>query len=708
MNNPFHFFQNNDTQTEQESQRLRVRLIVLLGLFCALLLTYVGVLFSLQVVHGHEYLENANYTIVRSETVDTVRGEVLDRNGTVLVTNRLSYQVALDLGQMGSDRNQIISDLIDLCRKEFVSWSDSIPISAAAPWTYTRQSPFSYEGTNGEGEPVTYSTLFGSLAKRMKWVSDPAKADLTAQELLTEMCMTFGLIEDESDPITPQLRAVAGVLCELYLRIYEITYADYYLAKDVDIAFITRLKEQSFPGVTVETVTARAYATDTAAHLLGHMGSITPDEWPTYRELGYPMDAYVGKGGIESAFESYLRGAPGTRRIETDADGTVLSESWSVEPAPGNNVVLTLDNVVQATTEQLLAEFVLSLENPAGAAAVMVDMTGGVLAMASYPDFDLSTYYEDYATLSVDPNRPYYNRATMGLYAPGSTFKPLTAIAALSEGVITPRDTVQCTGIYQYYAYANYFPVCWIYTNTGGNHGSETVSEAITDSCNIFFYDVGRRLGIDKLVDYAAQFGLGQYTGIEIGEYKGFVAGPEAHASLGLEWYGGDTLPAAIGQGNHQFTPLQLANYIATLVNGGNHYEAHLLKEIKSSDYSGTVLQYDPVLKGTIEINEQALAAVKKGMYDLSKTATMRQHFGNLPFEVGCKTGTAEVAGAEAANAVFVCFAPYDNPQVALCIVAEQGASGGSLAAVAAGMLAQYFAVSEGQTTVEGENVLIP
>ena len=708
MNNPFDLFQNKEAQTEQESHRLKIRVGVLLGLFFCLLVVFLGVLVNVQLIHGEEYLDSADYTIIENETGDTDRGEITDRNGNVLVSNRISYNVVLDVTLMGSDRNQVIADLIALCRAEGVEWSDSLPISDSAPWSYTRTTPFYVQSTDGEGNTTGSTTLLGALAKRLKWVDDPAKAKLTAEELMLAMCKTWGIETEDGQTIDSDTRALLGVLYDLYLRVYEITYTEHTFASDVDIAFITKIKERSFPGVEVDAATARIYASDDASHVLGHLGSITAEEWPAYRDLGYSMDAIVGTDGLELAFEEYLHGSSGTRRTETDSQGNILSETWAVEPDPGDNVVLTLDATVQAVTEDSLAQFVTALEEPAGAAAVMLDMTGGVIAMASYPTYDLSTYYEDYSTLSVDESQPYWNRATHGLYAPGSTYKPLVATAALSEGVITPTSTVICTGVYQYYAYAGYTPRCWIYTNTGGNHASENVSEAITDSCNIFFYDVGRRLGISKIEEYAAMFGLGQSTGIEIGDYKGSVAGPETSAALGVQWYGGDTLAASIGQGNNQFTPLQLANYVATLVNGGNHYEVHLLKEVKSSDYSETVYEYEPVLRNTIDIDATTLAAVKKGMYNLSKTYTMNLYFGGLSFEVGCKTGTAEVAGSSTANSVFVCFAPYDDPQVALCIVAEKGASGGSLAKVAADMLAQYFAVSEGQTVVDAENTLIP
>lgn len=704
MNNPFHLFQNKEAQTEQESSRLKIRLGVLLGLFVCLLLVYLGVLVSVQIVHGEEYLDNASYSVILSETVATDRGDILDRNGNLWVTNEIRYNIVLDTSLMGSDRNRILSELIDLCRQEGVEWTDTFPVSLSAPWRYTRESVFAYETTDSDGETVSAATYLGQLAKRLKWIGDPAKAELSAKELMEKMSKTF---LDSKTPLNRDTRALLGVLYEIYLRSYELTYSEYVFAENVDIAFITKLKERSLPGVEVEAVTKRLYAADSAPHVIGITGPIGAEQWETYRELGYPMNAVIGQSGVEQAFESYLHNASGVRRVETDDSGNIISETWATEPQPGSNVVLTLDQTVQAVTEDQLAQFVSALEEPAGAAAVMIDVRdGGVIAMASYPDYDLSTYYEDYADLALDPAQPYNNRATFGLYSPGSTFKPLVAIAALTEGIITPTSTVPCTGRYTYYN--DYQPVCWIYTNTGGNHGSETVSKAITDSCNIFFYDVGRRLGISAIEEYAAKFGLGQKTGIEIGEYQGRVAGPETSAALGEQWYGGDVLSASIGQQKNQFTPLQLANYIATLVNGGNHYAVHLLKEVKSSDYSETVYRYEPVLKDVIDLDSAALAAVKKGMYDLSKTRTMARYFGDLPFEVGCKTGTAEVSGTSA-NSVFVCFAPYDDPQVALCIVVEKGASSdGSLASIAAAMLSQYFAVDEGQNQLAAENTLLP
>ena len=316
----------------------------------------------------------------------------------------------------------------------------------------------------------------------------------------------------------------------------------------------------------------------------------------------------------------------------------------------------------------------------------------------------MTTFWDDYADLVADTElRPLVNRAVQGRYSPGSTFKMLTAIAALDTGTITTTEKVQCTGTYTFYP-PPYQPHCW---NLWG-HGSDNVTKAITDSCNVFFYDAGRRTTIAKLNEYAQKFGLGEYTGIELAEEKGLRAGPETSKQLGQEWYDGNTLNAAIGQDNNLFTPLQLANYVATLVNGGKRYQCHLLKEYKSSDYSSVTEVFEPVLLDSIDIQPEHLAAVKRGMYNLSKTAVMAQYFNSLPVEVGCKTGTAETAAyAASTNAIFVCFAPYDNPQVALCIVAEGGDAGGSLAELAAGILNQYFSTTGSLGAVTGENTLL-
>ena len=703
MNNPFDLSHIQDEKAEREARRLKLRTNLLIALFCATLSLFVAVLYQTQIVNGSRYRSNSVQRDIQTERVNSVRGEILDTYGRVLVTNELSYNVTLDYAAMGARRNEVLDELLAICREEGVSWTSELRISDAPPWTYTSDTPLTYQQKNSDGELVTRRTYLGSLAGKCKWWDPDKEPEPAAPELFQSMCVTFGLIEKGETP-TQAHRDLAGVLYEVYLRLREVDNSEYLFARGVGIAFISKVKERALPGVRIDTATTRKYETSYAAHVLGYTGAIPRESAEHYKELGYPNNATVGVAGVELAFEEKLHGVSGTRRIEKDENGNVISQEWSREPEPGDNAVLTLDIALQATTEDLLAQYAARQEEQKPMAAAVVDMTGGVLALASYPTYDLSSFLENYSDLESDPNSPMLNRATHGVYAPGSTFKMLTAVAALSEEVITSDERIECTGTYTFYPPPDQ-PHCWIWP---GRHGYDNVTKAITDSCNCFFYDVGRRTTIKVLGEYAAKFGLGEYTGIEVSESKGRVSGPETSAFFNQEWFEGLTMFAAIGQDNNAFTPLQLANYVATLVNGGNHYQCHLLKEFKSSDYSQVTQVCQPELMDTIDIAPDHLDAVKQGMYDLSKTWTMARYFDSLPVEVGCKTGTAETsAKAVTTNAIFVCFAPYDDPQVALCLVAEGGDAGGSLAEIAAGILEQYFSTDSSLSVVTGENALL-
>ena len=743
MNNPFDHTHIQEEKAEREARRLKLRTNLLIALFCGALAGFFLALYQLQVVQGASYRATTSVHITDTEQVNSIRGEILDRYGRVLVTNELSYNVEIDWDAMEPDqRLDILARLLAVCREEGVEWADSLPISKRAPWRYTAADPLSYTVTDEEGETENAATPLGELAQKwgIGWVKDPALARPEAGELLAKMCVTFGLLEEEKTTlskeyrgllgalgsagqsfgltedgggITREMRELAGVLYEIYLRRYEVSNNAYVFARDVDITFIAKVKEQGLAGVRIVTASSRKYGTGVAAHVLGYTGQISRTEWPQYKELDYPMNAVVGKEGVELAFEERLHGSSGQRLMEKDNDGNIISQQWKTEPAPGENAVLTLDIALQATVEDLLAEYASRQERPVGEdgepepakglAAAVVDMTGGVLALASYPTYDLASFRENYDQLKDDESRPLLNRAVGGRYSPGSTFKMLTAIAALDTGTITTTERLECTGVYTFYP-PPYQPRCWY----GYGHGRDNVTEAIKDSCNCFFYDAGRRTTIAKIDEYARKFGLGEYTGIELVEKKGLRAGPETSKQLDQQWYDGDTLSASIGQGNNLFTPLQLANYVATLVNGGSHYACHLLKEFKSNDYSQVTEIYDQPPKDTIDLDPAHVQAVKQGMYDLSKTASMAKWFDPLPVEVGCKTGTAETqAHAVSTNALFVCFAPYDDPQIALCLVSEGGDAGGSLAELAAGILNQYFATGSSLDTVTGENALL-
>ena len=692
------------------------------GVLFLILLLFVWVLYDLQYVHGADYLAQSRRKIAKTETVEASRGDILDRYGRVLVTNRESYNVSLDTSFM-EDVNGTLGRLLDICRAEEVSWADTLPISEEAPFVFTFD-------TASSGAVSNLYALAESI-KKTAGLPDRAEADAiraaaqagksysspSAAAFLEALAEYY-----EIDPLLPdsELRALVGVRYELSLRSREITYNAYTFAQDVELPFIVKVKEADLPGVSIDVTTAREYKTAYAAHLLGRVGPIYSDEWSVYQELGYDYNAIVGKEGVELAFESYLHGTPGKRNIETNDQGKVVSgdDNWVVDqttgevlaPDPGDNAILTLDIKLQEAVERALATGIggLKSEDTQGGAAVVIDVRdGGVLAMASYPTFDLTTYTQNYNDLLADPLEPLKNRAIREVYPPGSTFKMVTAIGALEEGIIEPDTEILDTGRYRYYD--DYQPQCWIYRDSGGwrTHEEENVSDAIMDSCNVFFFDAGRRLGISLLEEYTAMFGLGEPTGIELYEATGWMDGPEYTESQGQTWYEGNTLPAAIGQGNSRFTPLQLANYVATLANGGTHYSAHLLKEVKSSDFSQVVERYEPQVLNQLDIEPENLAAVTEGMLRVTTEGSAKAYFADLGVQVAAKTGSAQVSSATESNALFVAFAPYENPEIALAIVVEKGGSGSTLANMAAEILGYYFSAGSGMETVTTENTLL-
>lgn len=698
----------------------------LLGL---LMLWLVTILYDIQIINGPYWAERSKTKITNTELVAADRGDVLDRYGRVLVSNEVTYQVTLNTAVMGKERNQILSSLIEVAESSGVVWDDTLPISTTPPFAYTTETPFYTLSNTEDGGRTRTLTRLGRLAVKLKWITDPTLpghygALPTAEELLEKMYATFELATaqlpaspataDSSQPggevMTPQrARAVAGVLFELYYRDKVNNWPPYIFAEDVDIDFISRVKERSLSGVEINAVTKRQYNTEYAAHLLGRVGLMNGDEWERYSALdvGYSQNDTVGKEGVEQAFESYLRGTPGKRQVDRDTSGKVVDETWITLPNPGNNVILTIDIDLQQAVEEALREGLPQLKSreSEGAACVVLDVNSGeLLASASYPTYNLASYSADYTENLANPLKPFINRAFNGLYAPGSTFKMVTGVAGLEEGIITPRTVIRDTGRYTYYNRNG--PQCWIYRQYGGTHGNQTVTDAIKNSCNIFFYDVGRQLTIDRLQEYAAAFGLGQPTGIELPESTGTMAGPKNEEEK-AQWQPGSTLSVAIGQENSQFTPLQLANYIATLVNGGTHYSAHLLKSVKSSDFSQVVYTKEPEVLDSIDIAPENLEAVKKGMLKLTTEGSVAYYFQNLDVAVGAKTGSAQVSANSESNAHFVCFAPYEDPQIAIAISVEHGGSGSDIGAIAAEIINYYFSAEENREEILTENTMI-
>lgn len=665
------------------------RVIALLVFFGAFLLLFAAVLYDAQILHGGENRAKSISSNAASETVTASRGIITDRNGKVLVSNRLAYTLVFDRSGFDDDAalNAAILRLVQLCEETGTGWNDTLPIGRV-------------------GNFLRYSN-----ARSETFDKFIEKNDLTSgasgRQLLSELRELYHVDESLSER---EARLIVGVRYELHSR------DSYTFAEDVSTEVLSLITDGRYEGVTIRTASARVYNTALAAHILGTIGPIWQEEWSSnedtgyvgYADKGYSMNDLVGKDGVEKAFESYLRGTDGRRLITTDETGKITGELYTREPQPGGTVALTLDIDLQADVEAALAETISGMidkdSNERGGAAAVVSVgTGEVLALASYPTYDLSTFNEDYDELVNDQRLPMFNRATQGIYAPGSTFKMVTAVAALESGIITPSSIIQDRGIYTYYKDPQ--PMCWIYSQTGSTHGRINVSQAITDSCNYFFYEVGRLTGIRTLDSYASQFGLGQSTGIEIGDSSGVLASPEWAESHDQEWTDGQTITAAIGQSYNLFTPLQLANYVATLVGGGDHYQAHLLKNVKAYDNSRLLYMYDDKPMNTVEISDSTLSAVTRGMHELTVSGSVAYAFENCVVSAGAKTGSAQV-GTDIANGVFVAYAPYEKPEIAVAIVIEKGGSGAALANTAVEIINSWFSRAQDGTAV-GENTLL-
>ena len=665
------------------------RVIALLVFFGAFLLLFAAVLYDAQILHGGENRAKSISSNAASETVTASRGIITDRNGKVLVSNRLAYTLVFDRSGFDDDAalNAAILRLVQLCEETGTGWNDTLPIGRVG--NFLRYS-------NARSE------TFDKFIEKNELTSGAS-----GRQLLSELRELYHVDESLSERET---RLIVGVRYELHSR------DSYTFAEDVSTEVLSLITDGRYEGVTIRTASARVYNTALAAHILGTIGPIWQEEWSSsedtgyvgYADKGYSMNDLVGKDGVEKAFESYLRGTDGRRLITTDETGKITGELYTREPQPGGTVALTLDIDLQADVEAALAETISGMidkdSNERGGAAAVVSVgTGEVLALASYPTYDLSTFNEDYDELVNDQRLPMFNRATQGIYAPGSTFKMVTAVAALESGIITPSSIIQDRGIYTYYKDPQ--PMCWIYSQTGSTHGRINVSQAITDSCNYFFYEVGRLTGIRTLDSYASQFGLGQSTGIEIGDSSGVLASPEWAESHDQEWTDGQTITAAIGQSYNLFTPLQLANYVATLVGGGDHYQAHLLKNVKAYDNSRLLYMYGDKPMNTVEISDSTLSAVTRGMHELTVSGSVAYAFENCVVSAGAKTGSAQV-GTDIANGVFVAYAPYEKPEIAVAIVIEKGGSGAALANTAVEIINSWFSRAQDGTAI-GENTLL-
>ena len=530
-----------------------------------------------------------------------------------------------------------------------------------------------------------------------------------------------------------EMRIIAGVRYSINVR-YAVNTADYIFVEDASMQLISSIMEQKLAGIEVSRAYVREYSTEYAAHILGYTGLMTQEEYERYSLLDYANDAMVGKDGIEYAFESYLHGQDGEVKETRNASGTILATEYIKEPVPGNHIYLTIDSVLQEQTERILASGVDDLiktyaqaraeaagrgepydpefkDEITGAAAVVVDVrTGEPLAMASWPTYDVSTVVEKYAELLETPNAPLFNRALMGAYAPGSTFKPCTAIAALTKGIINTEYKVKCEGVFTKYAADGYAPECWIWAE-GYTHPEENVTTAIRDSCNYFFYTIGNDLGVDDMGEFAHNFGLGVSTGIELVETTGNMSNRANHSDYtGTEWRIGDTLQAAIGQADSVFSPLQMAEYCATVANGGTRYSASILKAIRNYDYTEKLYERQPEVLSTVETADYNWAAVHEGMWlvlnDYINEKNVLQWY-DCALKVAGKTGTAQKGENIQNDGLFMCYAPYDDPEVAIFVAVERGGSGASVQFIARQIMDAYITIRGYSDTSEEEMTLL-
>ncbi len=699
------------------------RVLALALIFGVIMVIYLVFLYRLQIIEGEEYYNRSNQIQDSLEPVTAARGNILDRYGRVLVSNKECYNLSIDTAKLfaNEDPNAVILELVDRVQSFGDTYNDDLPI--------TTEPPFEYRDMT-EIERTMLQAYF-------KDKGDALPDNPTAVELLSYMRTRYDIDNSYS---AQEARLIAGVRYSINVR-YAINTADYVFVEDASMELITSIMENKLVGIDVDRAYIRDYNTEYAAHLLGYVGLMTQEEYEHYSLMDYANDAMVGKDGVEYAFEEQLHGHDGTARLYRNASGTVLSTVYEEEPEPGNHVYLTIDIALQEQVERILAtgvaariaavdednakEMLQGTFDPefkdeiTGAAAVVVNVkTGEPLAIASWPTYDVSTIIENYQELMETPNAPLFNRALLGAYAPGSTFKPCTAIAALNAGIINTETEYDCEGVFTKYAADGYAPQCWIWTAVEGanyTHDPDNVTNAIKDSCNYFFYTVGDQLGVDEMEKTAHLFGLGDPngTGIELVETTGNMSNRANHGyyTNGAEWRIGDTLQAAIGQSDSIFTPLQLAEYCATVANGGTRYSASILKSIRSYDYSEQLYEHQPEVLSVVESADYNWAAVHEGMYlvlnDWAANGANAEHWVDCKWKVAGKTGTAQKGEKIQNDSIFMCYAPYEDPEIAIAIVVERGSAGANNIPMARDIVDAYINIKSYTDTSEGEMALL-
>ncbi len=684
------------------------RFIILGVLFAAVCVIYVSLLVSAERLYGGGPAVPNDENTVSYETVYAVRGEIFDRNGVPLSKNAYRYSLVLEY-DAAPENKRAMNDLFLYAEYVIALYNqeDNVPLS---------QSPFvgMYPDISYDEEKLKDTTVSANLSYVRK-IYGITEDD--CETVVNRLVRYFGLLaEDENGERLYTDEMVTRLLSKRYDCVAKKFGPEepYVFCDNVSEDVVLDVQTQNLQGLSVSVDCRRYYPNDgVATHIIGRLGKISPQTWPYYKELGYSIDDTVGVSGAEQAFESYLRGVNGKKKVVRNPDGVVISEEMIQEPKKGNDVYLTIDIELQKVTQQALEDTIKYIvenakptaNDPAGSdasvgsAVVMDPDTFEILAMASYPSYTMEEYEKEYDKLLADKNAPLYFRALNGLYAPGSTFKVGMAVASLEEGIITPSTTIDTTnGAYikkgQYKYYADYQPTCWIKNMYGLSHGIENVQAAIKNSCNCFFFEVGRLLGIEKMNSYCKLYGLGEETGIELPESLGILAGPRYREEHALSaWTGGDTIQAAIGQSENLFSPVQLCSYISMIMNGGNRYNAHLLSAAKEFGTDVTIATADKELYSSIEISDETLSVIKAGMNEVrTSQGNTSKHFKNCPVDVMIKTGTAEVGGNRSFNATMIGFAENEEKgKLTAAIVIEQGNSGSNCGVAMNAIMTEYF-----------------
>lgn len=681
------------------------RSLILSLITIAVGIIYVGQLVNLQIVNGKEYREQSEKKMLRNETIEAPRGEIYDRNGVILAENKLSFDLEIFKVKIDeATQNDIISKIIDILDSNSDKINSTFPISEdLKSFDFVSQDDEKkFKTSNGLDQNATLDSTIDYFINRYNLKNyDRTKAIKIIQ-------IKYQANADSYSLFNPSV-----------------------IAKNISQKSVAEIEEAKgeLLGVKTISVPMRYYPYgELAAQTIGYVSKISSDEYSKLKEQNYSYNSIIGKAGIEQTFEKYLKGTDGVNRVEVDSQGTVNSETVTQQPVSGNNITLTIDYRLQQVAEDSLKNTINAIatggsniwqkypDANAGAVVVLDTVTGEVLASASYPSYDPNKFVNgistsDWNAIANNPLHPMVNRVISGIYSPGSTFKMLVALAGLTTGVITTTEQILDKGIYPY----AHHPKCWIFEERGTTHGLVDVAKAIKVSCNYFFYEVGRRLGIDKIVEYAKMFGLGQKTGIEVSnEATGSISGDGVDPK---DWNLGLTLSSAIGQAGNSYTPIQLANYISAFANGGNLNKVTLIKnvadssqkEISQDEINNYVKSYTGVdfQPKKLNVNETYVDAIKQGMLSVTSDVGGTSYivFKNSDIQVAGKTGTAQ--RTEGSNdGIFVGFAPYDNPRIAVFAVIEHGGEGTYVANVVKPIMEEYFnIVKQDQNSDKTQNI---